>query len=387
MPADAEPAGSGGGRRLRVLVAIKGLAHGGAERLLVDTLAARDTTAFDYEVAYLMAGADALAPAIEDLGVPVHGLGATANVDLRWVPRFRRLLRDGRFDVVHFHLPYTAALGRLAVLSLPGRSRPATVYTEHSLWNKVSPPVKALNRTTVTRDAALLAVSPAAYDALPRGLRGRARVVVHGIDQTGPRAALDRRGELRGRVRRELEVPDGALLCVTVAGLRAEQGYDVLLDAAAEARRRGLPLRFAAAGDGALADELQARRTALGLGDEFRFLGHRPDALELVTAADVFVLPSRQEGLPVVLMEATSVGTPIVASAVGGVPQVLDDGETGLLVPPGEPTALVDALERLAADPALRARLADGALGLRDEFDAARAAADIEREYVRIGLG
>src|ERR1700733_11296254 len=169
-PGTVEPA-----KRTRVLLAIKGLAHGGAESLLVDTLVA-GSSGFDYEVAFVMASADALAPAIVAHGIPVHDLGAKSNLDLRWVLRFRRLVADGQFDIVHFHLPYTAALGRPAALSVARRSRPVTIYTEHSLWNKVSPPVKALNRVTVGTDGALIAVSQAAYEALPTRLRRRTRV-------------------------------------------------------------------------------------------------------------------------------------------------------------------------------------------------------------------
>jgi glycosyltransferase involved in cell wall biosynthesis len=388
VPAGSERAGTGtspqASRRIRVLLAIKGLGHGGAERLLLDTVAAGHTAAVDYEVAFVMAAADALAPAVSAHGIPVHDLGATANYDLRWLARFRRLLAQGDFDVVHFHLPYTAALGRLAVRSLPRRSRPLTIYTEHSLWNKVSPLVKWLNRATVGSDQALLAVSPAAYDALPNGLRPRARVVVHGIDQSLAEHAVGHRAALRDRIRKELGVPDEELLAVTVAGLRAEKGYDVLLDAAHLVDRRRVPIRFAAAGEGTLAGELRSRHDSLGLGERFVFLGHRTDALELIAAADIFVLASRQEGLPVVLMEATSVGTPIVATTVGGVPQVIEDGVNGLLVPPGDPSTLAGALERLAGDPDLRVALGARALAHRADFDAARATAEIEDLYRRL---
>ncbi|HZM57764.1 MAG TPA: glycosyltransferase, partial [Acidimicrobiales bacterium] len=162
--------------RIRVLLTIKGLGPGGAERLLADVVATGNVEDFDYEVAYVLDGEDALAPAIIAGGTPVHALGSTRNLDLRWMAAFRRLLLDGNFDIVHFHLPYTAALGRLVVATLPRGKRPVTIYTEHSMWNKVAVLVKMLNRSTIASDRALLAVSDAAYDALPRSLQPRARI-------------------------------------------------------------------------------------------------------------------------------------------------------------------------------------------------------------------
>ncbi len=174
-------------------------------------------------------------------------------------------------------------------------------------------------------------------------------------------------------MRAELGIPNGELLAVTVANLRSEKGYDVLLETAHRSGLRHLPLWFVAAGQGDQAPALADRHRALGLGERFRFLGHRRDALALLTAADIVVLPSHQEGLPVVLMEATSVGAVIVATTVGGVPQVITDGVNGLLVPPGDPEALVDALERLSGDPGLRHRLGEAAAAESVTFDVARA--------------
>ena len=186
-----------------MLIAIKGLGHGGAERLLVDTVAAGDHEAFEYEVAFILSTADALVPAISSDGTPVHDLGAVSNLDLRWLMAFRRLLRRHPVDIVHFHLPYTAALGRLVVATLPRRERPLTIYTEHSLWNKAAVLVKWLNRATVGRDRALIAVSPAAYDALAGrpaatgpggGARGRSLPVLHHADRARRDPARGPRG-------------------------------------------------------------------------------------------------------------------------------------------------------------------------------------------------
>jgi glycosyltransferase involved in cell wall biosynthesis len=367
-----------------VLVAIKSLGYGGAERLVADLVSAADSPGFDYEVAYILEGEDALATTIAAGGTPVHPLGATGNLDLRWMVRFRRLLVDGSFDLVHFHLPYTAALGRLVVATLPRRRRPVTMYTEHSLWNKVAVLVKALNRATVRFDRALVAVSQAAYDSLPAGVRPRARVVVHGIDLSRSEALVARRQEIRHQVRAELGVPPGDVLVVTVANLRSEKGYDVLIDAAGLLAERGLPVRFAAAGQGVEQAELRARAGRLALGHRFTFLGHRDDALRLLTAADIFVLASHQEGLPVALMEAGSVGAAIVATAVGGVPQMVTDGVNGLVVPPGRPVLLADALQRMISDPGLRARLGGQARADSVRYDIARARAEVEDIYRRL---
>ncbi len=124
--------------RPRILLLIKGLGLGGAERLLVDVVGAGDQDRFEYEVAYVLDDQRALVASLEGSGVPVHGLGATASADLRWTVALRRLLAERRYDVVHAHLPYTAAFGRLVALTLPRGRRPALVYTEHSLWDKAA---------------------------------------------------------------------------------------------------------------------------------------------------------------------------------------------------------------------------------------------------------
>ena len=147
------------------------------------------------------------------------------------------------------------------------RRRPVTLYTEHSLWNKAAVLVKILNRATIGLDRALIAVSQAAFDALPTSLQARAQVVVHGVDlhrshaMMGNAETSSARGFERNWASRRRE-----LLAVTVANLRSEKGYDVLLDAARIVDVRGLPIRFAAAGQGALDHELAMRQRALGLG-------------------------------------------------------------------------------------------------------------------------
>ncbi|HTZ10133.1 MAG TPA: glycosyltransferase [Acidimicrobiales bacterium] len=366
--------------RVRVLVLIKGLGVGGAERLLVDMLAVRDRERFDYEVAYVTAAQGALAGAVEGLGVPVHPLGAGASADVRWTARLRSLLGAGHYDVVHAHLPYTAAFGRLAALSL-GRRRPVLLYTEHSLWSKAAVLTKALNRLTVGLDDGLVVVSEAARQALPPALRDRARVVVHGIDRTRFALPADERHALRAAVRSELGAGDDDVVALTVANLRTEKGYDVLVAAAPVALAAAPSLRFVWVGRGPLQDEVASAAAAPALGGRARFLGPRPDAARLMAAADLFVLPSHQEGLPVALMEAMSAGLPVVATTVGGVPGVVRHEGEGLLVAPGRPDELAAAVARVAGDAELRGRLAAASAARSALFDVRESARAIEAVY------
>jgi glycosyltransferase involved in cell wall biosynthesis len=354
---------------------------------LVDTVAAADPQHLDYEVAYVLREQDALVPAIVSGGTQVHSLGAANNADLRWLLAFRRLLARRRYDVVHFHLPYAAALGQLVVSSLPRSTRPAVVYTEHSLWDRAKLVNRVLLRASMSSDERLIAVSQASYDALPVALRRRTTTVLHGVDLSRSDSLVARREEMRERARSELDVAEGEFLFLTVANLRPEKGYDVLLDATRSISDTGLPIRVAAVGRGPLSSVLHTRHAELALGDRFQFLGQRDDVLELLAGADAFVLASRQEGLPVALMEATSVGLPIVASSIGGVPQVLDDEVNALLVPPGDAHLLADAMKRMASDPQLRERLGRQARLKSSAFDISAANRVVGDIYVQVAGG
>jgi glycosyltransferase involved in cell wall biosynthesis len=368
-------------RRIRVLVLVKGLGMGGAERLVVDLVTRADRERFDYEVAYVLESQQALVHELAACGIPVHCLGAGASWDLRWLWGLRRLLYTGGFDIVHAHLPYSAAFGRIVARTLPRPVRPKLVYTEHSLWNLAAVLTKTLNRATIHLDSALFVVSPASRDALPRPLQSHARVVVHGVDRERTARVLENHEKIRAEVRAELGVKENELLVLTVANLRSEKGYDVLLETARLAVADGAPLRFVSVGTGELADTLREARDASGLHEHLMFLGRRPDTLRLMAGSDVFVLPSHQEGMPVALMEAMSLGIPVVVTHVGGIPDIVSDGVDGLVVDPGRPDLLAGALLRVTADNELRGRLGAAAQLHSERFDIASASRSMESVY------
>jgi glycosyltransferase involved in cell wall biosynthesis len=144
---------------------------------------------------------------------------------------------------------------------------------------------------------------------------------------------------------------------LTVANLRAEKAHEVLLAAAAELRPRHPYLRFLIAGDGPRRGELKALASSLGLDDCVTFLGHQEDVPALLAEADAFVLPSRSEAFPNGAIEAMAAGVPVIASRVGGLLDLIDDGRTGLLVSPDHSAALARAIESLVLSPARAAML------------------------------
>jgi glycosyltransferase involved in cell wall biosynthesis len=368
-------------RPLSVLWIIKGLGAGGAEQLVVQSARYRDPTRVEPAVAYLIPEKSTLAASLESLGCrPVVCLGARSSWDPRWIARLRRILRKEEFDVVHIHSPLVAIGARLAVRSLPRRRRPRIVVTEHNVWSSHARLTRLADRLGAGRSETHLAVSEAVRNSLPASIRARTRVLRYGVDSAEIRKESAHRAEERGR----LGIADDEIVIGTVANLRATKGYPDLLAAARAVVDRVPKVRFVAVGRGPLEEELRARRRQLGLDGQFTFLGFRPDAVRVMSAFDVFCLPSRFEGLPIALMEALALGLPVVATEVGGVGELVTDGHDGVLVPAGQPDRLAEALVTLALFPTRRAELGAAARARSDAFDAPRAVRDIEAVYTEV---
>jgi glycosyltransferase involved in cell wall biosynthesis len=363
-------------KRTRVLWLIKGLGPGGAERLLVQHARLTACDALAFEVAYLLPWKEHLAPDLAALGVATHCLHVRSVADPRWVHRLRRLVRTRDIDVVHAHSPALAACARPALRA--SRQRPALVFTEHNRWPSYGGVTRLANRATIGLDDATLAVSDDVRTSMGRA-GTKTRVVMHGVDVARLRA------QVAGReaVRAELGVPVDDTLVVTVANLRPGKAYGDLLAAARKVLDRGERFVFVAAGQGPQEAELRALHDHLGLGDRFRLLGYFENAARLTAAADLFVLASVHEGLPVAVMEALALGVPVVATRAGGVPELVESAESGLLVEPGNPGQLAAAI-RTAADPATRARLAEGAARRGATLDARPSVEHLDRLYVEL---
>lgn len=356
--------------RVRVLWLIKGLGLGGAERLLTLMATRLNPERFELEVAYVLPWKDAFVAELRDAGVRVHCLGARRTLDPRWMWRLTKLLRRGRFDVVHTHSPVPAAVARLVA----DRST-RLVHTEHNVWERYRWPTRLANSLTYGRNAAALGVSEGVTDSVvpPRWSLGQPpamQTLRHGVDADavphGPKA--------RAAARRRIGLSEAAAVVGSVANFTPKKDQATLL-AAVDLLRATVPdVVLCLIGSGPLEAALRADVDRRGLQGHVRFLGSRDDVPELLPAFDVFTLSSRYEGLPISMLEAMAAEVACVVTAVGGIPEAVEDGVGGLLVPPGDAQALADGLAETLCDTEFRIGLAEaGRRRIREEFSIDRA--------------
>ena len=337
--------------RLRLLHLLSGGTVGGCEQHVLSLLAGLDRDRYDPSVAFFVAEPDdaaPMAPAFRAAGVRVFDLGARRRADPGALLRLGRLIRRGRFDVVHAHslqaelaaVLWTRFLGHVPVVL-------RTVHNTDDFY--VRQPYATLARLSAHGLDRIVVIS----DAVGRYLRDSARLPEHKIVRI--HYGLDPTPFARnGHAPRDRPPTIGV-----VARLAPQKGHRVLFDALPRVLARVPETRVRVVGHEELSTvaELRAYAAARGVADHVEFEGFRADVPALLHELDLFVLPSLWEGFGLVLLEAMAAGRPVVATAVGPVPEVVADGETGLLVPPGDPAALAEAILRVLGDPGLAERL------------------------------
>jgi glycosyltransferase involved in cell wall biosynthesis len=318
---------------------------GGAERHLLELWSRIDRARFRVEIACLHREGQFL-PAVEALGWPVHDLRvgrriySPSGIGALW--RLLHHVRAMRPDIIHGYL-----FGPSLYAVLAGRALgvPVVAVAKRNLDAFESRRQQAIQRFVHRSATHVTAVSEAvAGTVVAMGVpRERITVIPNGVD-------LERFGTPGDRA--ALGGSDGAPLIGSVACLAPRKDQATLIDALALLAARGVAWNAAVVGEGPERPALEAQLAARGLTGRVRLLGERNDVERLLPAFDVFVLSSREEGIPNALLEAMAAGRPAVATAVGGTPEVLSDPETGWLVPPGAPEALAVALEQALTDPA-----------------------------------
>lgn len=373
--------------KVHVLTVIDHPAGGGAERLATEVLLRLDQREYKRTFCVSRWGANGHSPqrdrmrrALEAAGVDLLPLDRKSSGWLRgWAPLVVMLRRE-RVDVLHAHKfgsnVWGCLLGRLTGV-------PVVVAHEHTWSYEGQPLRRALDRHLISRLADVFVAVSLEDRRRMVEIEGiapkRIEVVTNGIWMPPPARDRD--------VRAELDIARDAPVLGAVAALRPQKGLDVLVRAASLLTERHPDLRVLLVGSGSSVERarLGALVEELQLGDVVRFLGSREDMPEILAALDVAVSSSRFEGSPLAIMEYMAAGLPIVATRVGGVPDLIEDGRHGLLVDPDDPRSLADAADRLLSDRRLGSQLAEAArLRQVAEFDVGVTVQRISDLYQRL---
>jgi glycosyltransferase involved in cell wall biosynthesis len=288
---------------------------------------------------------------LRDQGFPVHVLGRRPGLDWRCSWRLAKLLRQEQVDVIHAH-QYTPFFYSLIARLLC--RRPSILFMEHGRTFPDYPRRKRMiaNRLLIERRDRVVAVGEAVRQALihNEGIPPtKVEVVYNGIDLS----AYANGCAHRQAVRREIGVGDQDLVLFQVARLDPLKDHATAIRTMEHVVRRRGDARLILVGEGPEMEKTQQLVSQLNLSANVRFLGLRKDVGRLLGAADQFLLTSVSEGIPLAVIEGMAAGLPVVATRVGGMGEVVEDGQTGLLAPSGDAAALATSVLRIAADPAL----------------------------------
>ena len=377
--------------RLGVVALVDRLVHGGAERLAAEIATRLDPERFastlcvsrwsDSAHATARDLPERLRAAADTAGVQFLGLTRRGTWDLAaWRPLVR-LLRSGDVQVIHGHMfgsnVWAVVLGRSAGV-------PVVIAHEHSWAFTGNRLRKLVDRHVIGRGSdVLIACSQAdrrRMIEIERIAERNVLFVPNGIVARSPTPGRS--------VRRELGIAPGAPVVGSVGALRAEKRFDVLLRAAAQLLPEWAGLQVVIAGDGAERGALEALAAELGLGRALLLIGGRDDVPDVLEAFDVAVNSSDFEGSPLSVLEYMEAGLPVVATRVGGTPDLIDDGVHGLLVPRRDPASLAHAIGALLSDPGRRHALgAAGRQRRREQFDFGVMVERLEDLYERLYAG
>lgn len=335
--------------RHRLLIVSDEMEVGGSQRQITHLMCGLDRAQWEPELLYFRRPSFLL-DRIRAAGIGVHCISKEGALDARFLWRLIGLLRRGRYDVIHcFSL--TAELW----VSIAHRiaSSGALILSMRDMGDGLTPRQWTIKRAVCRRADAIISNSERAAVRLDRELGGghAIDVIPNGVES--PRSLTQ---EQRTAVRAALPSSGAAVVALFVGRLAPQKNVTLLLEAMARLPQSERPFLLLA-GSGPLADQLSERAGTLGIDDHVAFLGERSDVGDLMQAADLLVLPSHDEGMSNVVLEAMAAGCAVIASDVGGNPEVIVDGDSGLLFAAGDLGALTARLHDLVVDAELRARI------------------------------
>lgn len=342
-----------------ILILIKGLGLGGAERLLVDALPYLNRERFRYEFAYVLPWKDFLVPIFQNAGYKVHKLAGRNPLEPQVIWRLSTLVQKRNIRLIHAHLPLTGVLARVI-----GRfSRVPVVYTEHNLWERYHPLTRNLNAWTFRWNRKVFAVSTAVKSSILQHFENVhdsewIEVLSNGVPVE---TLLEERSRAK-ELRKQLGL-DEHILVGNVCVFRRQKRLDLWVNIAKEIVRLWGKnnLRFVLVGDGPERPLVKKLIRNSGLDSRFILPGFQENGRTWIAMMDVFFLTSEYEGLPMAVLESMAMGVPVIAPAVGGIPEVVRHGESGFIFSfesfSENPQSVAQEVVRLLSDERLRQSL------------------------------
>ncbi len=361
-----------------MLHVLPSLCAGGAERLVVFDVTRLPRERYEAVVCCLVEHG-ALADEVQRVGIPIVVLGGFPG--LAHPPRLIhlfRIIRRVRPDIVHTHLQSANLFARaLAILARV----PVVVASEHNVYSGKHRRYIYLERLLAKKTHAIIAVSDEVrrYLAAQLGISPELiRVIPNGVDCLVPNPV--RVAEMRAK----LAIDGETFVLGVVASLTPKKGHEHLIRALPLLKQPGR-FRLLLAGEGPERSRLAQLAESLGVAGQLTFLGLQRNVADVLALLDLFVLPSLTEGMPLALLEAMAAGVPVLATSVGGVPEVVRHGKTGWLVPAASSSALAEAIEDLADRPMVRRNMSlAGRVAVQASYSANHHVAELDRLYVQL---
>lgn len=344
-----------GSNRIKVMFSIARLGFGGTERQLYHLVAGLDRTRFEPCVMAIEGGGEFYDKFVQ-LGIPVDVVGRLHKFDPTILARAAAIVNKQKPDIVYSLLRTANFWGRLAAM-LAGA--PAVIGGERGVLRGRKGYEFIPDRALGKFSDLVIVNAPAVKDAYVKqsGLPDdRVVVIPNGIDMEINRPGLD-----ASPIFKEFNINKNNLIIGTVSRLHPRKGIEFFIDALGRTLPKFTDAVALIGGDGPMRAELEKRASSLSCGERIFFAGFREDVSVLMNAMDIFVFPSLTEGLPNVLVEAAACARPIIACDNEENKFIVRDGETALLVPPGDSEAMGAAMKKLASDPVLRDKLASAA--------------------------